>query len=118
MHKKIMKDIPPLRKRKFHNIPTVYNGRRYDSKKEAHYAQALDILRLAKEPENRVVVWFPQVPFKFACGTKMIVDFVVLFADKRWEIHEVKGGNATKTQVYRLKKKMLKSEYNLSIKEV
>ena len=114
----IKKESPPLRRRKFHNVPTVYNGRRYDSKKEANYATQLDMLRLAEKPEDRVVVFFPQVPFKFKCGTKMIVDFVVCFADGRWEIHEVKGGKATKTQVYRLKKKMLNSEYNLSIKEV
>lgn len=117
MRRTIKKETPLLRRRKYHNIPTIYNNRKYDSKKEAHYAQALDMLRLAKEPENRVVVFFPQVPFKFACGTKMIVDFVVLFADSRWEIHEVKS-KPTKTQVYRLKKRMLKNEYNLDIKEV
>lgn len=118
MKRTIKKDTPPLRKhRKYYNVPTVYNNRKYDSKKEACYAAQLDMLRLAEKPEDRVAVWFPQVPFKFACGTKMIVDFLVCYADLRWEIHEVKS-KPTKTAVYRLKKKMLKSEYNLDIKEV
>ena len=104
--------------RKFRNIPTIYNGRRYDSKKEAWYAQQLDMFKSVLTPENRVVKWFPQVPFKFKCGTKMIVDFLVCFADGRWELHDTKGGQATKTQVYRIKKKMLKHEFGLEIKEV
>lgn len=104
--------------RKYRNIPTIYNGRRYASKKEANYAGQLDMMRLAEKPENRVVVWFPQVPFRFRCGTKMIVDFLICYADGRWELHDTKGGQATKTQVYRIKKKMLKHEYGLDIKEV
>jgi hypothetical protein len=104
--------------RKYRNVPTVYNGRRYDSKKEAKYAKLLDMLRLVADSEGRVIMWFPQVPFKFKCGTKMIVDFLICFADGRWELHDTKGGQATKTQVYRIKKKMLKHEYGLDIKEV
>ena len=104
--------------RKFRNIPTIYNGRRYDSKKEAGYAAQLDMMRKAQITRERVAAWFPQVPFKFKCGTKMIVDFLVCYADGRWELHDTKGGQATKTQVYRIKKKMLKHEYNLDIKEV
>ena len=104
--------------RKYHNIPTIYNGRRYDSKKEARYAWDLDIMRMVINPKERVVIWFSQVPFRFKCGTKMIVDFLVCYADGRWELHDTKGGQATKTQVYRIKKKMLKHEYNLDIKEV
>jgi len=104
--------------RKYRNIPTMYNGRRYASKKEARYAGILDVLRLVANPTERVLIWFPQVPFKFKCGTKMIVDFLVCYADGRWELHDTKGGQATKTQVYRIKKKMLKHEYNLDIKEV
>ena len=104
--------------RKYRNIPTIYNGRRYDSKKEAGYAAQLDTMRIAICPEDRVVAWFPQVPFKFKCGTKMIVDFLICYANGRWELHDTKGGQATKTQVYRIKKKMLKHEYGLDIKEV
>lgn len=104
--------------RKYRNIPTVYNKRKYVSKKEANHARWLDILKRAAHPSVRVATWFPQVPFKFRCGTKMIVDFLVCYADGRWELHDVKGGKITKTQVYRIKKKMLKHEYGLDIREV
>ena len=109
---------------KYRNIPTVYNGRRYDSKKEAGYAKQLDMMGLAGKIEERVIIWFPQVSFKFNCGTKMIIDFLVCFADNHWELHDVKGRNkykrkwVTKTSTYNLKKKMLKHEYGLDIKEV
>ena len=110
--------------RKYRNIPTIYAGRRYDSKKEANYAKCLDMFRCADKPFHRVVAWFPQVPFKFKCGTKMIVDFLVCYADGRWELHDVKGWSEkkrkwiTKTSTYSLKKKMLKHEFGLEIKEV
>ena len=109
---------------KYHNIPTTYNGRRYDSKKEAAYAMQLDIMKHAINLKDRIVAWFPQVPFKFKCGTKMIVDFLVCYADGRWELHDVKGWSEkkrkwiTKTSTYSLKKKMLKHEFGLEIKEV
>lgn len=110
--------------RKYRNIPTFYNGRRYDSKKEMQHAQWLDMLKRAEKSEDRVVKWFPQVTFKFACGTKMIVDFLVCFADGHYELHEVKGWDKrkkkwiTKTSTYNQKKRMLKHEYGLKIKEI
>jgi hypothetical protein len=54
----------------------------------------------------------------------MIVDFLVCFADGRWELHDVKGWNktkrkwVTKTSTYNLKKKLLKHEYGLDVREV
>jgi hypothetical protein len=103
---------------KYHNIRTEYKGRFYASKKEVRYAAMLDQLKRAEQKMDRVVFWLPQVPFLFASGIRMIVDFVVFYADQHYEIHEVKGGNATKTQAYKLKKKLLFNEYNLDIKEV
>lgn len=110
--------------RKYRNIPTIYNNRRYDSKKEAGYAAQLDMMRKAQITQQRVSAWFPQVSFKFKCGTKMIVDFLVCYADGRWELHDVKGWSKikkkwiSKTSTYNLKKKMLKYEQGLNIKEV
>jgi hypothetical protein len=103
---------------KYHNETMYYKGRRYDSKKEARYANLLDILKKAQSIHDRVSCWFSRVTFTFACGTRMIVDFAVCFADGHWELHDVKGGNITKTNTYRVKKKMLKHEYGLDIKEV
>lgn len=109
---------------KFHNRKTEYNGRLYDSAKEAKHAGFLDICKRAEKPSDRVVFWLPQVPFRFQCGNKMIVDFLVCFADGHYELHDVKGWDKrkkkwiTKTSTYNLKKRMLKHEYGIEIREV
>jgi len=112
---------------KYHNIPTEYKGRIYQSKKEAEYAQILDLLKLAVDPRRRVVKWTPQVKYKFNCGASMIVDFLIEYADGHVEVHDVKALGkkrrgkkrfTTKTGTYMLKKKLLKDEYDLDIKEV
>lgn len=110
--------------RKYRNVPTVYNGRRYDSTKEAKYAMLLDMARLAEKKEDRVVAWFPQVSFRLSTGNRIIVDFMVCYANGRWELHDVKGWDknkkkwVTKTYIYNLKKRMLKQEYGIEIREV
>jgi len=103
--------------RKFRNVPIYYNGRLYDSKKEAKHAGFLDMCRRAEKPSDRVVLWLPQVSFRLSTGNRIIVDFVVLFADQRWEIHEVKS-KPTKTPLYKLKKRLFEKEYGIEIKEV
>ncbi len=101
---------------KYHNKKTLLSGRVYDSKKEAKYSRILEVAKKAMFPSQRVLYWIPQIPFKFSCGTKMIVDFLVLYADSHFELHEVKSP-ATRTQLYKIKKKMLKNEYGLEISE-
>ena len=109
---------------KFRNRKTEYNGRLYDSKKEAKHAGFLDMCRRAANPGDRVVKWFPQVAFEFECGTKMIVDFLVCYADGHWELHDVKGYDKrkkkwiTRTKEYMIKKKLLKHEFGLEVKEI
>ncbi len=112
------KKIDKKKKRnKYFNIKTEYRGRTFASEKEANHAYALDMAKKAMFPSQRVLHWIPQIPFKFSCGTKMIVDFLVLYADSHYEIVEIKGGNATKTQAYKIKKKMLRNEYGLEVIE-
>ena len=109
--------VNSVRKSKYRNRKTEYKGRLYDSAKEAKHAGFLDMCRRAANPGDRVVKWFPQVPFEFECGTKMIIDFVVLFADYHWELHEVKS-KPTRTKAYMIKKRLLRHEYGLEVKEI
>lgn len=104
--------------RKFRNKPTVYNGRTYHSKKEAEHAAFLDMCMKAQNPAQRVVHWIPQVSITFKSGVRMIVDFLVLYADGHYEFHEVKGGNVTKTPLYKMKKKTLCQERGIQVKEI
>ncbi|MGH7239251.1 MAG: DUF1064 domain-containing protein [Candidatus Saccharimonadales bacterium] len=103
---------------KFNNIKTVYNGRQFDSKKEANHAAILDALRRHKEPKEKVVAVQYQYKIPLVVNGMKVADyyadFYVSFGDGRKEIHDVKG---VKTAVYNLKKKMVKAIYGEDIKE-
>lgn len=68
-----------------------YNGYHYMSKKEAKYAQDLDLLLKAKE----IVSWVPQFKLSLDVNGKHIanyfVDFMVVDKYGTKQLHEVKG---------------------------
>lgn len=110
------------KKRKYNNQPCEYNGEKFDSKKElAHYLMLLDRQKRGeiKDLERQVKITI-QPSFKTPDG--QTVREIYYVADFRYtsrtpdgagaydlETHyvDVKGGNATKTAVYKLKKKLL-----------
>lgn len=89
------------------------------SKREAGYARTLDALKHAKDPKERVVSYETQVPFQIEINgikiCKYLADFKVLYKDKHIEIIDVKG---FRTEIYRLKKKLVEAQYGIVIKEV
>lgn len=103
---------------KYHNKKTIYNGVSFMSKKEAGYARTLDALKHAKDPKERVVVYVTQKPFQIELNgikiCKYICDFEVLYKDGHIEIVDCKG---YKTDIYRLKKKLVEAQYGITIKE-
>ena len=88
------------------------------SKKEADYASLLDSLQRAKEPKERVVSYETQVPFQIEINNikicKYLADFRVLYKDGHIEIVDVKG---FRTDIYRLKKKLVEAQYGIIIQE-
>lgn len=105
---------------KMHNKRTEYNGRMFDSIKEANYAETLDLMRSATDPRERVVSWEAQVPYPIEVNGKKIgkyvADFVVTYAG-RTEVIDVKSAFTRKLPVYRLKKKLVEALYGIEIKE-
>lgn len=87
-------------KNKYNNTPQLYNGMRYDSKKEAEYAKQLDLRVKAKDIKS----WERQVKIDLRVNGKHItnyyVDFVITHNDKSREYAEVKGFS---TDLFRLK---------------
>lgn len=79
----------------------------------------LDWQKKATSPRDKVVEWVPQVPFQVVLNgikiCKYIADFKVTYADGRVEIVDVKG---VRTDVYRLKKKLVEAQYGIKIIEV
>ena len=107
----------PIR-RKYGNIPSDYKGRMYQSKKEAYYAQELDLLKRAHE----ITDWEAQVDFPLYVNGHLITtyraDFVITKPGGKKQVHEVKSP-ATMTPLFRVKWKLMQAlhgdEYDLII---
>jgi len=105
-----VEDAP--KRSKYSNRHTLYEGVMFDSQKEASRAVELDILKRAGE----VICWTPHVLFPLTAGVKYEADFVIVYADWHVEVEDVKS-EATKTQAYRIKKKLFAERYGREIVE-
>jgi len=106
------------KKNKYNANPCEYDGYTYDSKREAEFAQALDLLMRAGEVSS----WERQVPYsidingKHIC--KYVADFKVHYHDRPTEVIDVKSVFTAKLPVYRLKKKLMEAVHGIVIREV
>jgi len=105
---------------KYRNTRTDYNGTVYDSKKEAMYRQQLDMLTGANIPDHeRVALIEEQVRYPIVINDvkicSYVLDFKVTYGDGHVDHVDVKG---MKTQVYKLKKKMMLAVHGIEIVEV
>lgn len=87
-------------KSKYRNKNKTYNGRTYDSIKEANYAEELDWRIKAGEVKE----WIPQYKIDIRINGKhwrnYYIDFKVILSDGSIEYHEVKG---YETEVWKMK---------------
>ena len=108
--------------RKYRNEPTIVDGIRFDSKAEAMRWQELRLMERAHEISDLQ----RQVPFKLipTCktrkgktvyGTTYLADFVYKDRQGRQVVEDVKG---VKTDVYKLKCKLMLWLYGIEIQEV
>lgn len=110
------------KKRKYHNEPCEYQGEKFDSKKELDYYLILldkqkrfEICDLKRQVKITIQPSFKTPDGKTVREIYYVADFkyTSLTPDEAGaydvETHyvDVKGGNATKTAVYKLKKKLL-----------
>jgi len=103
------------RQHKYGAVKVEVDGIRFDSKKEARVYQQLKLME-----KGGVIKGFErQVSYKFVHnGVKICeyrADFVVKFGDGRVEVWDAKG---FKTDVYKLKKRMMMAFFNIYIVEV
>lgn len=107
------------KKNKFGAQKTEYNGRVFDSKKEARRAFELEAMRRAGEikkieyqPKYEIVVNGKKIGNYFA-------DFRITYADGHVEIEDVKGlKKGSAYSVFRIKKKLVEALYNVKIVEI
>ena len=97
---------------KYGNKRVVVNGIKFMSKKEAGWYQHLK--RLEENGKIRDLVLQPR--FKFNCGITYVADFQFFCVDSgKIRVQDVKG---FKTQVYKLKSKMMKNCLAIAIEEI
>jgi hypothetical protein len=102
-----------VKARKYRNEPTWFDGVRYDSKREAEFAQELKTLMHAQGKE-RVEAWERQIRFPLVVNGltvgHMVVDFLVRYADGRKELVEIKSA-ATQTPLFKFKLKVFQATF-------
>ena len=93
---------------KYGNIEREYNGILYVSKKEAAYAQELDLRKKAEDIKD----WKRQVKISLDVNGYHIcnyyVDFEIEHNDESKELVEIKG---FETEIFRLKRKLLEAVF-------
>ena len=75
------------RRNKYNAKPTVYKGRKYDSKAEATYAKLLDKM----QDKGIVHLWLRQISFDLGEDTRYRADFFVIETNGDFYAVDVKG---------------------------
>ena len=93
-----------MNKNKYHAIPIVIDNIRFASKSEAKRYGQLKLLQMAGE-----IRWFTcQVPSNVGAGVRYVSDFLILYADGRVEVEDVKG---IETAMFKVKRKLFEAAY-------
>lgn len=113
--------IYKLKQNKYGNKKVVYNGIKFDSKKEMDYYIKLKMLEKAGKIKDLRL----QVPFvvletfklndKTYKKTKYIADFTYYDKEGKYHVVDTKG---VRTDVYKLKKKLMAWKYGIEIEEI
>jgi len=112
-----MKPMKSAKGNKFKARPETIDGLRFASGKEAMRYRILKAMAQADEIESLVChPVFRIVINGIDCG-KYTADFDYLKDGKRI-IEDCKGGDATKTEAYRLRKKIVEALHGITIQEV
>ena len=107
--------IGQVKRSKYGAVPTRVDGLRFASRAEAeHYARLKLLANPATECRDRVRFFCLQPVFVLAEGITYRPDFLVVYADGRVEINDVKG---FLTPAYRIKKKLMAAR-GLTIVEI
>jgi len=75
------------RKQKFNAKPTMYKGRKYDSRAEAKYAMELDILK----SQGIIHLWLRQPAYDLGEDSRYRADFFVIESSGEFYAVDVKG---------------------------
>ncbi len=91
---------------KYNNVKQLYNGNKYDSKKEATYAKELDLRVKAKDIKEYERQFPLELRVKGYLICKWKIDFRITHNDDSYEFVEVKG---VETYDYIIKRKLFEA---------
>ena len=100
-----------VRRHKYNAKPTVVDGIRFDSRREAEYYANLKLRQKAGD----VVMFLRQVPIHLPGGTKLVIDFLEFHEDGSVHWVDVKG---VETDVFKIKKREVEAIYPIEIEVV
>jgi hypothetical protein len=107
-----------VRPRKYRNTPTIVDGHRFDSKREAaRYEELRNAERAGEIRSLEVHPRFPLVVHGIDCGA-YVADFAFVARDGQPIVEDVKSAATRKLPTYRLKARMLWALYAIKIREV
>ena len=93
-----------FKRHKYNAKPTVVDGIRFDSKREANYYSALKLRVKAGE----VLFFLRQVPIHLPGGTKLVIDFQEFHADGTVHFVDAKG---RETDGFKIKRREVEHNY-------
>jgi hypothetical protein len=111
LDKKSFQTRNKILKHKYRATAVKVDDIRFSSKKEGKRYNELKLLKKVEE----VLFFLRQVPFHLPGNVKYVCDFMVFWTNGDITIEDVKG---FKTPLYIAKKKMVESEYPITIKEI
>lgn len=121
-YKKLLNNSITVKQNKYHNKKVVYNGIKFDSIKEKNYYITLKLLEQSGQIKDlelqKEYVLIPkfEVNGKIYRKTSYFADFTfVSTKDDRIHVVDTKG---VKTDVYKLKKKLMIYKYKIEIEEI
>ena len=122
MYERLLSNSIDQKKNKYNNTKVEYKGIKFDSIKEMKHYQLLEYLqKIGEIKELKLQVPYELIPKykinnKTVRKTTYIADFTYITTkDDKLHIVDTKG---FKTDVYRLKKKMVEYKYGVEVEEV
>lgn len=108
------KPAAAVKRAKYGNRRTEYDGMSFDSRHEADVYQRLTLETRTGEH----LQLFRQVAFRLPGSVVYIADFVTLEGNGRYTVWDAKSEATARDKVYRIKKRLMQECLGLEIKEV
>lgn len=119
-YKRLLNNSINAKQSKYKNKKIVYNGIKFDSKKEYAYYIKLKLLEDSNKIQDlkRQVKYELQPSYKFKDKTIRAINYIADFEYIQDGVKHIVDTKGFRTEVYKLKKKIFEYKYNIEIEEV